>query len=88
SGESCLNKEGSPSVIISPFTSVILKNGLIDNYPVDIIRKSLENGLVVITHGDVCFDIEKTASILSGDTIAVHLVKKLNAANIFIGTDV
>lgn len=86
--ESCLNKEGIPSVVISPFTSVILKHGLIDIYPVDIIRKSLENGLVVITHGDVCFDVEDTASILSGDTIAVYIAKKLNATNIFIGTDV
>jgi isopentenyl phosphate kinase len=48
----------------------------------------LENGLVVLTHGDVCFDEETSASILSGDTIAVYLAKELNAETILIGTDV
>jgi isopentenyl phosphate kinase len=61
---------------------------LIYEYPTNIIRKSLENRLVVITHGDVCFDEEATASILSGDTIAVHLAEELNAETILIGTDV
>jgi isopentenyl phosphate kinase len=86
--ETYLNSEGIPAIIISPFTSVTLRNGLIDNYPTNIIRKSLENHLVVITHGDVCYDEETTASILSGDTIAVHLAEKLNAETILIGTDV
>ena len=86
--ETHLNREGIPSIIISPFNSVILRNGLIHDYPTKIIRKSLENQLVVITHGDVCFDEESTASILSGDTIAVYLAKELNAGTILIGTDV
>ncbi len=84
----CLNCEGIPAIVISPFTSVTLRNGLIDNYPTSIIRKSLENHLVVITHGDVCYDEETIASILSGDTIAVHLAEELNAKTILIGTDV
>jgi isopentenyl phosphate kinase len=86
--ETSLNKVGIPAIVIPPFTSVTLRNGLIDDYPTNIIRKSLDNGLVVITHGDVCFDEENTASILSGDTIAVHLAKELDAKTILIGTDV
>ena len=86
--ETSLNKEGIPAIVISPFTSVTLRNGFIHNYPSSIIRKSLENELVVVTHGDVCFDEENTASILSGDTIAVYLAKELNAQTILIGTDV
>jgi isopentenyl phosphate kinase len=86
--ETSLNKEGIPAIVISPFTSVTLRNGLIHDFPINIIRKSLENGLVVLTHGDVCFDEETSASILSGDTIAVYLAKELNAETILIGTDV
>ena len=86
--ETSFNKEGIPAVVISPFTSVTLRNGLIHDYPTDIIRKSLESRLVVITHGDVCFDDERAASILSGDTIAVYLAKELNAERVLIGTDV
>jgi isopentenyl phosphate kinase len=86
--ETTLNKEGIPAIVISPFTFVILKNGQIYNFPVNIIEKSLQSGLVVITHGDVCFDEELSASILSGDTIAVYLAEKMNAETILIGTDV
>lgn len=86
--ESSLNKEGIPAIVLPPFSSVILRNGMIHDYPTNIIKKSLDNGFVVITHGDVCFDEERTASILSGDTIAVYLAKELNAETILIGTDV
>ncbi|MFW9962024.1 MAG: isopentenyl phosphate kinase [Candidatus Sifarchaeia archaeon] len=86
--EMYLNKEGIPAVILSPFSSVTLRNGLIHDFPTNIIRQSLEKGLVVITHGDVCFDNENVASILSGDTIAVHLAEQMNAKSILIGTDV
>ncbi|MFX1559985.1 MAG: isopentenyl phosphate kinase [Promethearchaeota archaeon] len=83
-----LNKQGIPTIIIPPFTFVTLRNGLIHSFPTNIIRMALDNGLVVVTHGDVCFDEESTVSILSGDTIAVHLAEKMNARTILIGTDV
>jgi isopentenyl phosphate kinase len=86
--ETSLSKEGIPAIVVPPFVSVTLRNGLIHNYPTNIIRKSLDNGLVVITHGDVCFDDENIVSILSGDTIAVYLAKELDAKTILIGTDV
>ena len=86
--ETILNKEGIPTVIIPPFTCVTLRNGLIHEFPTNIIRKALDNGLVVLTHGDVCFDEESTTSILSGDTIAVYLTEQMNAKTILIGTDV
>ncbi len=86
--ESSLNKVGIPAIVLPPFCSVILRQGLIHEFPTNIFRKSLDNELVVVTHGDVCFDETRTASILSGDTIAVHLAKQLNAKSILIGTDV
>ena len=86
--EGFLSNEGIPAVIIPPFCSVTLKKGMIQDFPTNIIRKSLDNGLVVVVHGDVCFDEYSTASILSGDTIAVYLAERMNAKNIFIGTDV
>ena len=86
--ETSLNREGIPAIIIPPFCSVVLKKGTIYDFPTNIIRKALDNGLVVVTHGDVCFDEENAASILSGDTIAVYLAEKMNANTILIGTDV
>lgn len=86
--ETSLNGECIPAVVIPPFCTTILKNGLIQDFPTNIIQKALDNGLVVVTHGDVCFDEESTASILSGDTIAVYLAEQMDAETILIGTDV
>jgi isopentenyl phosphate kinase len=86
--EACLNKEGIPAIVVPPFSFVTLKNGLIHHFPTNIIRKSLDNGLVVISHGDVCFDEERTVSILSGDTVTVYLTRELDAKTVLIGTDV
>ena len=83
-----LMNEEIPAVIISPFCSVTLRNGFIHDFPTSIIRKALDSGLTIVTHGDVCFDEKNTASILSGDTIAVYLTEQMNADTILIGTDV
>lgn len=86
--ESILSNTGIPGVVISPFTAVWLKDGKITDFPLSLIQKSLDSDLVVISHGDVCFDAIKGASILSGDTIAVHLARELSAAALYLGTDV
>jgi isopentenyl phosphate kinase len=86
--ESVLNNEGIPTVVISPFAISTLKNNKIQTFSTTTIEKALESGFVVITHGDVCFDEEKGASILSGDTIAVYLTRKLAVQSVYIGTDV
>lgn len=86
--ETSLNREGTPTIVIPPFCIATLRSGLIHEFPISVIRRALDLGLVVVTHGDVCFDSETTASILSGDTIAVYLTEQLNAETILIGTDV
>jgi isopentenyl phosphate kinase len=86
--ESEMNKEGIPTVVIPPFAIVTLRNESIQDFSTKTIQKILESGSAVLTHGDVCFDEEKGASILSGDTIAVYLAKELNVKSIYIGTDV
>ena len=83
-----MSRQGVPSVVFSPFTFVTLRDNLIDDFPTDIIKKTLETGAAVIIHGDVCFDVIKSTSILSGDTIAVYLAEKLTAKAVFIGTNV
>ena len=83
-----MNNHGIPSVVFSPFTFVTLRDNLIDDFPIGIIKKTLETGAAVIIHGDVCFDETNSVSILSGDTIAVYLAQKLVAKAVFIGTNV
>ena len=83
-----LEDTGTRTIVIPPFTHVIMKDGHILSYSTDIIRRSLDSKYTVLTHGDVCFDEVRGASILSGDTIIVHLARKLNARRILIGTNV
>lgn len=86
--ESELNSEEIPTIVVSPFNTVTLKNNSIKDFSLTTIMKALDNGITVLTHGDVCFDDEKVVSILSGDTIVVYLAKQLGAKSIYIGTDV
>ncbi|MFW9843619.1 MAG: isopentenyl phosphate kinase [Candidatus Thorarchaeota archaeon] len=83
-----LNNKGIPGVVFSPFMFVTLRNNLIDRFSTKIIEKTLNAGIAVIIHGDVCIDKTKSASILSGDTIAKHLAEQLKPRAIFIGTNV
>ncbi len=86
--ESEMNKESIPTVTIPPFTIATLCNKSIQDFSTKTMKKVLESGSAVLTHGDVCFDEERGASILSGDTIAVHLAKELDVKSIYIGTNV
>ena len=86
--EEIMSQENLPAVILSPFSFVTLEKRNIVSFPTEIIEKTLHSSCIVITHGDVCFDNTFGASILSGDTITVHLAKKLDANRIFIGTNV
>jgi isopentenyl phosphate kinase len=86
--EQIFRKEGLPVVVVSPFSNVLLEDGLFPRFPLNIIQFALKSDIVVVTHGDVCFDTVRGASILSGDTITVALAKGLKARRLLIGTNV
>ncbi|MFX1601850.1 MAG: isopentenyl phosphate kinase [Promethearchaeota archaeon] len=86
--EQILNREGVRAVVLPPFTMVTLQDRKIADFPTEMIQRTLDSGLVAVTHGDVCFDNILGASILSGDTIAVYLAKEMKARALYIGTDV
>lgn len=83
-----MSRQGVPGVVFSPFTFVTLRDNLIEHFPTDIIKRTLNTDCSVIIHGDVCFDTNRSVSILSGDTISVYLAKELAARAVFIGTNV
>ncbi len=79
---------GFPAVVISPFMFVTMTNGEILSFPTLVFSNAIDAGISVITHGDVCFDSICGASILSGDSIVVHLVRELGAKRVLVGTNV
>lgn len=86
--ESIIQSAGVSSVVIPPFPLVNLIDGKIGNFPLEVIKKTLDSGHTVITHGDVCYDTSRGASILSGDTIMAYLATQLKARSVFVGTNV
>ncbi len=62
--------------------------GKIRSASLDPFFSSLEHGLIPVTCGDVVFDRELGFTVLSGDSISVHLATKLRAARIVYATDV
>jgi isopentenyl phosphate kinase len=86
--EEKLQAAGLPAVVISPFSFALMNDGDLQEFPTKIIENCLHAGCVVVTHGDVCFDKTRYASILSGDTIAAYLAKNLAVKSIYIGTNV
>jgi len=83
-----LSEHEIPSIVIPPMAITKLDNGDIDAICFSSFRSALNAGITVITHGDVCFDSELGAAILSGDTLSVHLAKELDARLVLLGTDV
>ncbi len=83
-----LARAGISTVSIPPFCTFVLNAEKIDEYFIEPIVMSLESGLTVVTHGDVCFDRSHGASILSGDTLVSWLSAQLGAPRVLVGTDV
>ena len=83
-----LNKQDAKAVVIPPFTQAVVRNGQILEFPLTMTERILQSGLSVITHGDVCLDLNGHPSILSGDTIIAHIARNLESKKVLIGTDV
>lgn len=64
------------------------RRGTIESMNLDPFLASLDIGLIPVTCGDVTFDSHLKFTVLSGDTIAVHLAKKLSAKTLVFATDV
>lgn len=86
--EQIFNEYHVGAVVVDPFSFALMRSGKILSFPTDIIRMALEANLMVITHGDVCFDEQRGASILSGDVIITHLARELGASRLLLGTNV
>lgn len=86
--EQILRDAGIPAVVIPPFCIALMRNGSLERFDTAIIHECISAGLVPVTHGDVCFDRVRGASILSGDSIMTHLSREFLPRKVIIGTDV
>lgn len=64
------------------------RNGRIESANLEPILASIDVGVIPVTCGDVVFDRERKFTVLSGDSIAVYLARRMGAKRIVFATDV
>jgi|SRR3989344_1790455 len=83
-----LEKVVLPAVSLPPHSFITQTNGKLNDFDTSVIRNILELGIIPVLYGDPVIDTKIGCSILSGDSIATYLAKKLNAKKVIFLTDV
>jgi len=78
---------GENAVSIQPSAGLIARNGRIEEWYLEPIKKALELGIIPVPYGDVVFDIEKGCCIVSTEDILSFIAEKLGASRIIIATN-
>ncbi len=83
-----LQEEGVKAMPFQPSAGGILCDGKLVQFPLNVVEKFLDMGLVVVSHGDVLLDNRTGIGILSGDHLAPYIAHNLRASRLILGTDV
>ncbi len=83
-----LQEEGIKAMPFQPSAGGILCDGKLVQFPLNIVEKFLDMGIVVVSHGDVLLDNRTGIGILSGDHLAPYIAHNLRASRLILGTDV
>ncbi len=83
-----LEQAGLPAVSFSPHSFMTQTNGKLLGFETSVIEKILESGYIPVLYGDGVIDETLGCSIVSGDSIATFLAKKLGAEKLIFLSDV
>jgi isopentenyl phosphate kinase len=75
---------GVPVLSLQPSASVLAESGEIVAWTLDPIRRALEQNLVPLVFGDVAFDRAQGGTILSTETLLVHLAATLRPQRVLL----
>lgn len=79
-----LRRAGLPAVTFSAAASVTAHDGKVFVWDCIPLRAALANGLLPVIHGDVAFDQIRNGTILSTETLFVHLAQQLHPERILL----
>ena len=82
-----LARSGANPMPIHPFSCATLRNGRIESFSLEPIKRMIEEGLLPVLHGDVAMDVTRRAGIVSGDDLVPYLARSLGAEIVAAGTD-
>ena len=83
-----LIKNNLSAVSVQPSSCIITKNGRIDTFNCETVKKLLDLNLIPVLYGDAVLDYDLGFTILSGDQLSAYLALKLISKKIVIGVDV
>ncbi len=83
-----LEKAGLPIVTFSPHSFITQTSGKLNDFDTSVIENVLARNFIPVLYGDGVVDLKIGCGILSGDTIATYLSRKLNADQIIFLSDV
>ncbi len=83
-----LQKDEVNAINLQPSACTLLSNGRIIGFPIELVKKYMDLGLVPVAYGDTVLDENKGIGILSGDQIAPYVAQKLKADKVIFGADV
>jgi len=83
-----LQDAGIPALPLHPLDLAVTADKRISSFNTLPVKACLERGVLPVLHGDVTFDTEQGAAILSGDQLVVHLALELRASDVGLGTEV
>ena len=84
----CLTEVGLPAISFQTSSSCLLNNKQLVEFPLVLIEKFVNYGLVPVMYGDIAADVKTGIDILSGDQIISYLATKINPDLVLIGSDV
>ena len=79
-----LHKAGLPAVTFSAASSAVVRDGILQTWNLDPMRKALAEGLLPVVHGDVAFDQTLGGTILSTEDIFQYLAHALQPKRILL----
>lgn len=81
--DACL-EAGVPALSLQPSASALATDGEIVRWETDAVERALTRGLVPLIFGDVAFDTVKGGTILSTETLLVHLAHRLRPRRVLL----
>lgn len=75
---------GLPAIAFPPSSSVISKDTVILEMALEPIKLSLDAGLLPVVHGDVAFDIEQGATIVSTENVFTYMARQMRPDRILL----
>lgn len=83
-----LQEAGVKAMPFQPSAGGILCDGKLVQFPLNVMEKFTDMGLVPVSHGDVLLDNVKGVNILSGDHLTPYLAQNLKSHRLILGADV